>query len=118
MASILIVDDSRISRKMLRRYISSDAHEIREAGDGNEALRLYREKPADLVFMDLTMPGMDGFEAIWHLRNLDPQAKVVVVTADIQSGSRAKCMELGALQVVAKPASAVAVEEILRSYLT
>jgi two-component system chemotaxis response regulator CheY len=117
MASILIVDDSRLSRQLLRRHLPENEHEIREASDGQECLRLYQEKRADLVFMDLTMPGMDGFETIWHLKNLDPQARVVVVTADIQSGSRAKCLELGALQVVAKPPAPGAITEVLRSHL-
>lgn len=103
MPSLLIVDDSPISRKILRKCLPPGDFQIREVGSGEDCLKQYQAQKADLVFLDLTMPGMDGFETLEHLRRIDPGAKVVVVTADIQSTSRAKARDLGALEVVAKP---------------
>ncbi len=113
----MIVDDSRLSRQLIRRHIPTDEYQIIEAADGLEAFNLYKEKPVDLVFLDLTMPVWDGFETLWHLKNLDPQAKVVVITADIQTGSRHKVMELGALQLLPKPTSQEHILEALRKHL-
>lgn len=103
MPSLLIVDDSPISRKIIRKCLPTGDFQIREASGGEECLRLYAAQKPDLVFLDLTMPGMDGFETLERLRRMDPQARVIVVTADIQTTSRAKALSLGALEVVAKP---------------
>jgi CheY-like chemotaxis protein len=91
-------------------------YDIREAGNGIDCLNLYQEAPADLVFLDLTMPGIDGFETLARLRAMDPQAKVVVVTADIQSGSQARVLDLGALLVIAKPPKAEKIKQVMEQY--
>ena len=106
MRSLLLVDDSPISRKILRKLLPSEGYEIREASSGLECLAEHHRQPADLIFLDLTMPGMDGFETLARLKALDPKVKVVVVTADIQTTSQSRCLELGALQVICKPPKA------------
>jgi two-component system chemotaxis response regulator CheY len=116
MHSLLIVDDSRISRQIIRKLLPSGDFEIREAADGRECLELYRQAPADLVFLDLTMPGWDGFETLRRLKEVDPGARVVVITADIQAGSRAKAMELGALEVISKPPKSEAINLAMEKY--
>lgn len=116
MRSLLIVDDSPISRKIIRKLLPPGPFDIREAGNGLECLKLYQEARADLVLLDLTMPGMDGFETLAHLKQLDPQVKVVVVTADIQSSSQAKVMDLGALQVIPKPPKADVLQQVIARY--
>ena len=116
MRSLLIVDDSPISRKIIRKLLPPGPFDIREAGNGLECLKLYQEAPADLVFLDLTMPGMDGFETLEHLRRLDPQAKVVVVTADVQTRSQERVKDLGALVVIAKPPKAEVVKLVVERF--
>ena len=65
MAKILIVDDSRTSRKMLKEIFESGGHEIvAEASNGEEGVILYKEWKPDVVTMDITMPNMDGLEAL------------------------------------------------------
>ena len=101
--SILIIDDSPVSRLMLARALPQGDFQLREAGGGLQGLEMYQQEKADLVLLDLTMPGMDGFETLARLMETDPQAKVVVVSADIQAMAQAKVKKLGALDFVPKP---------------
>ena len=100
---ILIVDDSALSRRTLRRILESAGYEVVEANDGMTALELYfLEKPA-LVLLDLVMKGMYGLEVLVKLREMDPKALVVVASADIQSSTRKMVDEAGALGFINKP---------------
>jgi len=104
MARLLIIDDSLVARMSLKSCIPKDAgHEIREGNDGSVALELYQTFKPDVTFMDLTMPGMDGIAALEEIRRLDPAARVIILTADIQRRTIERVMELGALAVVKKP---------------
>jgi two-component system chemotaxis response regulator CheY len=103
---ILIVDDSKLSRlTILKRMPAAikDAADIFQGANGAEAVDLYKEHRPDIVFLDLTMPVMDGFEALAHIRDFDKNSRVHVVTADIQAKSQEKVMALGAIAVEAKP---------------
>src|SRR6266496_2626581 len=101
---ILIVDDSPISRKMLKSCIPKDqGYEFFEAGDGLAGLEVFKEICPHITFMDLTMPVMDGVQALEEIKKLDKDAVVIVCTADIQVKSIEKVMGLGALLVVKKP---------------
>ena len=100
---ILIVDDSALSRRTLRRILESAEYEVVEADDGMAALELYfLEKPA-LVLLDLVMKGMYGLDVLVKLREMDPKALVVVASADIQSSTRKMVDEAGALGFINKP---------------
>lgn len=72
--SIIIIDDSGFSRKMLIRSLPSGEFNIREASGGLEGLSLYKEQRPDLAFLDLTMPGIDGFETLSRIKELDPES--------------------------------------------
>lgn len=100
---ILIVDDSALSRRTLRRILESAGYEVVEADDGMTALELYfLEKPV-LVLLDLVMKGMYGLDVLVKLREMDPKALVVVASADIQSSTRKMVDEAGALAFINKP---------------
>lgn len=102
-AKILIVDDSALSRRTLRRILESAGYETMEADDGMSALEVYfLEKPA-LVLLDLVMKGMYGLDVLVKLREMDPKALVVVASADIQSSTRKMADEAGALGFIHKP---------------
>jgi two-component system, chemotaxis family, chemotaxis protein CheY len=101
---ILIVDDSPISRKMLKSCIPKDrGYEFFEAGDGMAGVEAYKEVRPDVTFMDLTMPVMDGASATEEIRKSDPNATIIVCTADIQAKSICNVLSLGAMMVVKKP---------------
>src|SRR5678816_143105 len=100
---ILIVDDSSLSRRTLRRILESAGYEVVEADDGMTALEVYfLEKPV-LVLLDLVMKGMYGLDVLVKLREMDPNALVVVASADIQSSTRKLVDEAGALAFINKP---------------
>ncbi len=103
MAKILIVDDSALSRRLLRRIVESAGHQVIEAPDGVVALESYFLERPDLVLLDLTMAGMYGLDVLARLRELDPAARVVIASADIQSSTRELAMQAGARGFITKP---------------
>jgi two-component system chemotaxis response regulator CheY len=102
-AHILVVDDSGFARRTLRQILESAGHTIDEAKDGNDALERYFLRKPDLVLLDMVMEGMGGMEVLAKMRELDPHAKVVLATADIQSATRAEAQTAGASGFVGKP---------------
>ena len=100
---ILIVDDSSLSRRTLRRILESADYEIVEADDGMAALEVYFLEKPSLVLLDLVMKGMYGLDVLVKLREMDQQARVVVASADIQSSTRKMVDEAGALGFINKP---------------
>ena len=102
-AKILIVDDSALSRRTLRRILETAGYEIVEADDGMTALEVYFLEKPTLVLLDLVMKGMYGLDVLLKLREMDPKALVVVASADIQSSTRKLVDEAGALAFINKP---------------
>ncbi len=102
----LVVDDSKMARKMAvknLKLIVGENVKIREAQDGVEAVNCYKENKPAICFMDLTMPVMDGFEAIKQICTFDSDAKIIVISADIQELSMQKAKENGAIGFIKKP---------------
>ena len=100
---ILIVDDSALSRRTLRRVLETAGYEVVEAVDGMTALEVYFLEKPNLVLLDLVMKGMYGLDVLVKLREMDPKALVVVASADIQSSTRQMVDEAGALAFINKP---------------
>jgi two-component system chemotaxis response regulator CheY len=94
-AKILIVDDSAMSRRIVRGYLESAGHEVTEASDGIAALNGYLLEKPDIVLLDLVMAGMGGLEVLQKLRENDSQARVIVATADIQNATREMAEQAG-----------------------
>lgn len=103
MAKILIVDDSALSRRLLRRILESAGHQVIEAADGVVALESYFLEQPGLTLLDLTMAGMYGLDVLSKLRALDPAARVIVASADIQSFTRELALQSGARDFINKP---------------
>lgn len=104
MAKILIVDDSRTSRKMLRNILESNGHEIiDEAVNGQEGVQKFQALKPDVVTLDITMPVVDGVEALKMIKALDPASKVVMVTAAGQKNKMIECIKAGANEFLTKP---------------
>ena len=106
MAKILVVDDSNMSRRILRRMLESAGHQVLEAQDGMTGIEQYSLHQPDLVLLDLTMPKMHGLEVLEKLREMDEQARVVVATADIQSATHTLAEAAGASGYITKPLAA------------
>jgi two-component system chemotaxis response regulator CheY len=103
MARILIVDDSNMSRRIVRSILEAAGHEIVEATDGMAALEQYSLSRPQLVLLDLVMAGMYGIDVLKKLIEMDADAKVVIASADIQNFTRTAAMEAGAAAFVTKP---------------
>lgn len=103
MALILVVDDSAYARKRLCDVIRSEGHEVIEAADGNKGLQLITSRKPDCIFLDIIIPEFDGVKILETLKEQGIASPVVVITADIQESTRARCLELGAISVMNKP---------------
>lgn len=104
MGRLLIVDDAMIMRKLIKDVAVAAGWEVAgEARDGAEAVSLYQSLRPDLVTMDLVMPIMDGNEALRRIRAIDPEARVVVITALDQKRTLMESIRDGALDFVVKP---------------
>lgn len=110
---ILLIDDSSLSRNLLKRALGSE-HQFVEANDGMRGLELYYIEHPELVILDLTMPGVNGMDILQQLRQIDPKARVIIGTADIQEYSRQRANELGASAYLNKPFTQDAVREVVR----
>ena len=80
MARLLLADDDANVRSVLRRMLERDGHEVRVARDGFEASKMFRESPADVMILDLYMPGQEGLETLLELRAEFPDTRVIVIS--------------------------------------
>lgn len=103
MAKILIVDDSRTSRRILRSILEGNGHVIAEASNGEDGYLRFKEEAPDLVTLDITMPVMDGIEALQLIKKADPNAKVVMITAAGQKEKMITALKHGAKEFLTKP---------------
>lgn len=116
--TVLIVDDAEFMRMMLKDIIEDMGWSVcGEAADGNESIELYRQYHPDLVLMDITMPTMDGIDALQAILAEDPAAGVVMITALGQKDQVLKAIKAGARDFIIKPFDAERVQETLQRLL-
>ncbi len=102
-SKVLIVDDSSLARRTVRAMLEELGHVVAEASDGAQALeRFYLDQP-DLVMLDMVMSGMYGLEVLAKMRQLNPDARVIVITADIQDSTKEQVRAAGAAAFINKP---------------
>ena len=101
---ILVVDDATFMRTTIKNCLSKAGYEnLLEAGDGQQAIELFQSEKPDLLIMDITMPNVDGIQALQTIRSLDPNAKVVMCSAMGQETMVVQAIQLGALDFIVKP---------------
>lgn len=104
MASVLIVDDAAFMRMTIRKMLEAHDYEIAgEAENGLDAIKKYIEFKPDVVLLDITMPEMNGVEALQNIKKLDPGAKVIIVSAMGQQAMVAQAIQSGAKDFIVKP---------------
>jgi two-component system chemotaxis response regulator CheY len=117
MATVLVVDDSGYARRLLRQTLEAGGHAVIEAASGMAGLEAYAVHAPDVVLLDLTMEDVGGLEVLERLREVDPNARVIVVSADIQRATGRQVAEAGAFRFLAKPADAEDVIEAVNAAL-
>jgi len=115
MRKFLVTDDSKLARRTLIKSLKEHVNleHIFEAENGFEALKITLKEKPDVVFLDLTMPVMDGYETIPKIKDINPDIKIVVVSADIQEKAKEKVYALGASLHVKKPIKSDKMKAIL-----
>ena len=121
MLKVLVVDDSLIIRKKITKLVTQLGHEVvNGAKNGQEAIDNYNSMNPDLVTMDITMPDMDGIEAVSHIIKADPEAKIIMVTSHGQEDMVIKSIKAGAVGYMLKPVTqdklATAIGEVFDEY--
>jgi two-component system chemotaxis response regulator CheY len=116
--TILVVDDSGLARRRARTILEAAGFAVVEAEDGIAAIERYFVSRPDIVLLDLVMKGMYGLEVLAKLRELDPSARVIIVSADVQTSSHEMAAEAGGAGFLIKPLEAEAALPLIESILT
>jgi len=104
MAKILIIDDSRLMRTILKKFLSQNGHiVIGNCSDGVDGANFYKELKPDLVFLDITMPNKDGKTCLKEILEIDKNARVIMISSVSEQAQIDYCMELGAKKYIIKP---------------
>ena len=115
--NVLVVDDAAFMRMMIRDILTKEGYTIHEAVNGRDAVEKYEELHPDLVTMDITMPEMSGLEALRVIRERDPQARVLMVSAMGQQKMIVEALEAGAMDFLVKPFQPTKVLETVKKCL-
>ncbi|MEO8201560.1 MAG: response regulator [Gemmatimonadota bacterium] len=106
MPRILVIDDDKDIRKLLRTALESSGHEVMEAADGLEGVRRWRDLHPDLVITDLMMPGKDGLDLVFEMVSLEPDVRVIAMTGGSWKETIDRLHDarlFGAVRTVTKP---------------
>ena len=119
MTRVLIVDDAAFMRMMIKDILQKNGFEVvGEASNGIEAVDLYKKEKPDVVTMDITIPDMDGIEAVKEIKSFDPAAKVIMCSAMGQQSMVMDAIKSGAKDFIVKPFQADRVLEAIRKVVS
>ncbi len=114
---LLICDDSSMARKQVARSLPEGWEvEITFAENGHQALQAIRDGKGEMVFLDLTMPDLDGFRVLEAIKNENLKSVVIVISGDIQPIARARVLQMGALDFIKKPVNPEKLKKTLSTY--
>ncbi|GGE65457.1 response regulator [Priestia taiwanensis] len=119
MGKILIVDDAAFMRMMIKDILVKNGFEVcGEAENGQQAIEKFKETQPDLVTMDITMPEMDGIQALKEIRKTNPNAKIIMCSAMGQQAMVIEAIQAGAKDFIVKPFQADRVIEAITKALS
>ena len=106
---VLIVDDASMMRYVIKEILSQFCDDVvdsfDEADNGEGAIRKYKNEKADVVFLDISMPGMNGIDVVRELIDHDPDARIIMITASSDQTDVVDCIKAGAIDYIIKPPS-------------
>jgi len=114
MQKVLIIDDEKPTLAMFQLYLEAYGFEVLTAENGEEGIQVFEKEKPDIVFTDIKMPGMDGFEVLRRIKVLVPEAVVIVTTGHGDKDLEKKALDLNATDFLHKPLNS----DVLRSLLT
>ena len=118
MARVLVCDDSAFMRMMLKKLLVENGHDVvAEASDGMEAVQFHRQYKPDITTMDITMPKIEGIQAVRLIREEEPLARIIMVTAIGQRAIITEAIEAGAADFIVKPFEPAKVLETISKVL-
>lgn len=102
---ILYIEDDFANKVLVRKIIKNKGYELYEAEDGLSGIELAEEVHPDLILLDMSMPGIDGYEVTRRLKNMENVADIpiIAVTANAMEGDKEKCLEAGCRGYISKP---------------
>ncbi len=120
MARVLVIDDQEPIRRIVRRALEHDGHEVFDASDGEMGMQMLARHSADVVISDIFMPGQDGILTLRQIREQYPAVKVIVISGGDSTGLldlRRDAELLGAVQTLPKPFTAREIADAVKSVL-
>ena len=117
MSKILVIDDSFFQRKVVSDIVSELGHEVIPIASSTEGLNAILTQNPDVVIMDLLMPDMNGTEVLEKLLETKNRSPVIILSADIQKSIKKKCLDLGAVAFLNKPAKKQELHEKINEIL-
>lgn len=119
MAKVLIVDDAAFMRMMIKDILEKNGFEVvGEASNGIKAVEIYKKERPDVVTMDITMPDMDGIEAVKQIKAFDPSSRIIMCSAMGQQSMVMDAIRAGAKDFIVKPFQADRVLEAIRKAIS
>lgn len=115
--TVLVVDDAAFMRMMIRDILTGEGYVVREAINGLDAVKKYTEQRPDLVTLDITMPEMNGLDALRAIREVDSHARVLMVSSMGQQQMILDALESGAMDFIVKPFQPTKVLETVKKCL-
>ncbi len=113
---ILLVEDNPFSRELLKKALARLGYPVSEAKNGKEALDQLQSRSFRLIFMDLLMPGMDGFETIRRIRRMGVRTPIIIASSMDDKQDRQQCLEAGGNDFLPKPFDLKAIENLVKTY--
>ncbi len=118
MATVLVTDDAAFMRMQLKDILTKLGHDVvGEAENGQVAVEKYKELKPELITMDITMPEMNGIEAVQEIKKLDTEVKIIMCSAMGQQGMVVDAIRAGANDFIVKPFTAERIQEALEKIL-
>jgi DNA-binding NtrC family response regulator len=120
MARIIVIDDQEPIRRIVRRALENEKHQVFEADDGEAGMKLLHSEPVDVVITDIFMPGWDGIQTLREIRKRYPAVKVIAMSGGDSTGMldlRKDAELLGAVKSLQKPFTAREIVELVRAVL-